>query len=93
MGIAEKENELVKNLSGGQKQRVAIARALVNDAELILADEPTGALDSENGKQILNILKEINKQGKTVLIVTHDNEIANQCNRIIKLKDGKITCH
>ena len=93
MGIAEKENELVKNLSGGQKQRAAIARALVNDAELILADEPTGALDSENGKQILNILKEINKQGKTVLIVTHDNEIANQCNRIIKLKDGKITCH
>ena len=74
---------MVKNLSGGQKQRVAIARALVNDAELILADEPTGALDSENGKQILNILKKINKQGKTVLIVTHDNEIANQCNRII----------
>ena len=68
-------------------------KELVKNAELILADEPTGALDSENGKQILNILKEINKQGKTVLIVTHDNEIANQCNRIIKLKDGKITCH
>ena len=93
LGISSLKNSKVSSLSGGEKQRVAIARCMVQNTKIILADEPTGALDSENGKQILNILKEINKQGKTVLIVTHDNEIANQCNRIIKLKDGKITCH
>jgi putative ABC transport system ATP-binding protein len=77
-------------MSGGQRQRVAIARALVSDAPIILADEPTGALDQSTGQEIMNILKDINAMGKTVIIVTHDVAVAEKTNRIIKISDGKI---
>lgn len=78
------------NYLGGQKQRVAIARAIINNPPVILADEPTGALDEENEKNIMDIFTKLNKEGKTVIIVTHDMNIANRCNRIINLSDGKI---
>lgn len=77
-------------LSGGQCQRIAIARAMVNKPKVILADEPTGSLDSKNGQNVIDIFKEINKEGTTVIIVTHDLAIANQCDKIIKLHDGEI---
>lgn len=77
-------------LSGGQKQRVAIARALINDPEIILADEPTGALDNKNTSNIINILKDISKEGKIVIIVTHSEEVAKNSSRIIKINDGKV---
>ena len=88
--IQNKINCNIKELSGGQCQRVAIARALANNPEIILADEPTGALDQETGQAVLNIFKDLNKEGKTVIIVTHDHEIAEQCTRIIKMQDGNI---
>ena len=77
-------------LSGGQCQRVAIARALANRPEIILADEPTGALDSENGQSVMEILKDLNEDGTTVIIVTHDKNIAKDCNREILMRDGRI---
>ena len=80
----------VSNLSGGQKQRVAIARAIANNPKVILADEPTGALDSKNTEQIMNILKGLNQQGKTVIVVTHDPLVSEQCKRVIEIVDGKI---
>lgn len=79
-----------KELSGGEQQRVAIARALVTNPDVILADEPTGALDEKTGKQILEILKDLNKKGKTVIIVTHDLELSKMTNRTITLSDGMI---
>lgn len=88
--IQDKMNCITKELSGGQCQRVAIARALANDPEVILADEPTGALDQKTGQAVLDIFKELNKEGKTIIIVTHDYKIANQCTRIIKMQDGNI---
>lgn len=84
--LKHKPNEL----SGGQQQRIAIARALVTEPDIIIADEPTGALDEKTGKQIICILKKLNEQGKTVIIVTHDIDIANMTNRKILIKDGKI---
>ncbi|AYE33631.1 ABC transporter ATP-binding protein [Clostridium septicum] len=90
LSIEEKINKYPTELSGGQCQRVAIARALVNNPDIILADEPTGALDKEIGEQVMGIFKEINKSGKTVIIVTHDLNIASQCSRIINIEDGKI---
>lgn len=90
LGIYDKRNEPVRNLSGGQKQRVAIARAIVNDPQVILADEPTGALDSATGLEVLRILKKINSRGRTVIIVTHNPQIAEACDRIIHIKDGKL---
>lgn len=75
-------------LSGGQKQRVAIARALITGSEVILADEPTGSLDMETGQNVMNILKRINDNGKTVVVITHDMQIASQCNRVVTLADG-----
>ncbi len=91
MGIFKLKNRLAENLSGGEKQRVAIARALVNDPKYILADEPTGALDSANSKIIMNILKDLNKQGKTVIIITHDADIASECGKIVTIEDGVLT--
>ena len=90
VGLDGKENSYPCQLSGGQQQRVAIARALVTNADIILADEPTGALDQKTGHEVLELLKEINKSGKTVIIVTHDEGIAKMTNRIITISDGKI---
>ena len=90
LGIEHLANQIVKTLSGGEKQRVAISRALVNEPDIILADEPTGALDSKTSKDIMANILQINKAGKTVIIVTHDLEIASMCNSIIELKDGRI---
>ncbi|MGL5575999.1 MAG: ABC transporter ATP-binding protein [Sarcina sp.] len=88
--IEDKINAKINELSGGQCQRVAIARALVNNPKIILADEPTGALDKKTGREVIEILKDLNNEGKTILIVTHDEEIANKCDKIIKIEDGKI---
>jgi putative ABC transport system ATP-binding protein len=77
-------------LSGGESQRVAIARALANDPVVIFADEPTGNLDSKSGKNVIEILKKLNKDNKTIVIITHDQSISNQANKIIKMRDGKV---
>lgn len=90
LGIYDKKNEIVSNLSGGQRQRVSIARALINNPEIILADEPTGALDVKTSEQIMNIFEEMHNIGKTILLITHNLEIANRCSKIIKIEDGKI---
>ena len=90
VGLGNRVHHLPNELSGGQKQRVAIARALVTNADLILADEPTGALDSKTSQEIMELLREINREGKTVLIVTHEAEIANSCDRKIEIVDGQI---
>lgn len=88
VGLKEHIEKTPDKLSGGQKQRVAIARALVNEPEIILADEPTGALDIATGKMVMDMLKEINKKGKTVIIITHDKTIAEQCDKKIEIRDG-----
>ena len=90
VGLKDWANHYPNQLSGGQQQRVAIARALISDPKVILADEPTGALDSKTSEEVIRIFKEVNDMGKTVIIVTHENEIADQTSRIIKLKDGII---
>lgn len=90
VGMEKFAKKPVNKLSGGQKQRVAIARAIVNDPKIILADEPTGALDSKTAAEIMSVLKELNDAGKTIIIVTHDMGIANQCKRIIEISDGEI---
>lgn len=90
VGIEELAKKSINKLSGGQKQRVAIARAMVNEPDILLADEPTGALDSKTGQEIMEVFKSINKKGKTVIIITHDMEIAGQCERVIEISDGKI---
>jgi putative ABC transport system ATP-binding protein len=90
LGLKEWAHHLPSELSGGQKQRVAIARALISQPRIILADEPTGALDSATSLEVMEILKEINDQGKTVILVTHEHDIAAMTKKIIKLKDGVI---
>ena len=90
VGIDDLAKRKVTELSGGQKQRVAIARALVNNPDIILADEPTRALDSKTSYEIISLLEELNKQGKTVVIVTYDLSIAKRCGRVIEIVDGKI---
>ena len=90
VGLGDRLRHLPKELSGGQQQRVAIARALVQDPAFVLADEPTGNLDKESGINILNILKELNNQGKTVIMITHNQEHANMFKKVIELVDGKI---
>ena len=90
MGIAEMKHKYPSQISGGQKQRVAIARALVADPKIILADEPTGALDADTAEEIMQIFQEIHARGKTVVIVTHDDKIAAKTNRLIRLEKGTI---
>ena len=90
MGIEDKEKKLPKELSGGQNQRAAIARALVNDPKIILADEPTGALDRKNGQDVMKLFRKLNKAGKTIIVITHDEEVASMCNKTIYIEDGKI---
>ena len=89
-GISELANKPVNKLSGGQKQRTAIARAIVNEPSFILADEPTGALDTKTSAEIMSLFKTLNDDGKTVIIITHDNNIAEMCTRKIEISDGKI---
>ena len=90
VGMDSMAKKPVNQLSGGQKQRVAIARAIVNEPSVILADEPTGALDSRTAQEIMDVFRALHRQGKTVIIVTHDMGIAAQCGRIIEIADGRI---
>ncbi|MEH6531731.1 MAG: ABC transporter ATP-binding protein [Photobacterium frigidiphilum] len=90
VGLGDRMNHKPNQLSGGQKQRVAIARALVNDPQIILADEPTGALDSKSGAEIEMLFNELHQEGCTLIIVTHDNALARRTKRILSIKDGKI---
>ena len=90
VGLNQWAEHLPSELSGGQKQRVAIARALASQPKVLLADEPTGALDSQTSEEVMSLIKKINNEGKTILVVTHEQEIANMCKRIITLKDGVI---
>ena len=90
VGLAEKAKQMPKQLSGGQQQRVSIARALAADPSLILADEPTGALDSKTSRQVLDFFKKIHEEGNTVIMITHDNSIAIEAKRVVRIADGKI---
>lgn len=90
VGLEDKADVYPKTLSGGQKQRVAIARALVNNPEMIVADEPTGSLDSQSQENVLEIFKELAEAGKTVIIVTHNPEVADYADVVIKMKDGEV---
>ena len=90
VGLKEWANHLPTELSGGQKQRVAIARAMVGEPKVLLADEPTGALDSKTSKEVMDLIQKINIAGKTILVVTHEEDIAQMCSRIVRLKDGVI---
>lgn len=90
VGLKGRENHLPKQLSGGQQQRVAIARALSCKPEIILADEPTGALDSKTGAEITEMLKKLNEDGQTIILITHDNEIAHKAKRIVRISDGNL---
>ena len=89
-GLTNEINKMPNQLSGGQQQRVAIARALINDADIILADEPTGNLDSENARHVIDLLMELNQQGKTVVLITHDREIAKRFSKVYEMRDGEI---
>ena len=88
VGLAEKWKNMPNQLSGGQQQRVSIARALAGDPSLILADEPTGALDSKTSREVLNFLKQLNKEGNTIVMITHDNSIAMEAKRVVRIADG-----
>ncbi|MGC6421503.1 MAG: ABC transporter ATP-binding protein [Flavobacteriaceae bacterium] len=90
VGLKEWATHLPSELSGGQKQRVAIARAMASQPKVLLADEPTGALDTKTSYEVMDLIQKINQEGKTILVVTHEPDIANMCQRVVKLKDGVI---
>ncbi|GAA3649478.1 ABC transporter ATP-binding protein [Asaccharospora irregularis] len=90
VGLESRKDHIPNQLSGGQQQRVAIARAIVTDPQILLADEPTGALDSKTSKEILNIMNDLNKEGRTIVMITHDEGIAKQSERQIHIRDGKL---
>lgn len=90
VGLVDKLKSTPSQLSGGQQQRVAIARALVTDPEVLLADEPTGNLDSKNGSEIIELFRSLHKKGRTIIMITHDPAIANNAKRVIKMRDGEI---
>lgn len=90
VGMEEYADKQINNLSGGQKQRVAIARAIVNNPSIILADEPTGALDSATTMEIMKVFRDLNEQERTIIIVTHDPTVAEECGRVIRMEDGRI---
>ena len=90
LGLSDRSDNLPEELSGGERQRVAIGRALVTDPEMILADEPTGNLDSRSGLDVLAIFKRLHRQGRTIILVTHDEEVAEHADRVVVLRDGTI---
>ncbi len=90
VGLADKAKNLPSQLSGGQQQRVSIARALAGDPSVILADEPTGALDSRTGKEVMEFLQKLNREGNTIILITHDNSIAARASRVVRITDGQI---
>ncbi|NEW79479.1 MAG: ATP-binding cassette domain-containing protein, partial [Gelidibacter sp.] len=90
VGLKDRADHLPSELSGGEKQRVAIARALVTNPKVVLADEPTGALDSTTTHSVMELLKEINREGMTVFVITHEEDVAAETDRIVRLKDGVI---
>src|SRR5699024_377627 len=90
VGLSDRAKHLPNELSGGQKQRVCIARALVNEPEIILADEPNGANNTKTGQQIMELFKQLNEEGKTIIVITHEEEVAAYADRIIFIRDGKI---
>ena len=91
VGLEERLTHYPSELSGGQQQRVAIARAMVNDPAVILADEPTGNLDQKSGRQIMDLFRELNRNGSTILLITHDDAIANTASRIVHIDNGQLT--
>lgn len=90
VGLADRLDHKPNQLSGGQKQRVAIARALINQPQILLADEPTGALDSKSGAEIEALFNELHREGRTIIVVTHDNELAQRTKRIVTIRDGQV---
>ena len=90
VGLEEKINHYPRQLSGGQQQRVAIARALVNNPTILLADEPTGALDQKTGHQVMNLFQKLNEEGRTIIMITHDVNLAKQAKRVVRIMEGNM---